>query len=353
MGLGLAVGVVEVAARLVPTALPPSVQAALNVGRFRTNFGAIYAHNAAIGKWMLRPGVDVEVSTVEFAYRMRTVSLGAPEVGWRDDGMPAGGPVAAVALGDSFTEGYGVPLEHTWVHRVEARTGRQVVNMGVSGNDFGSNGRILELYGLRLAPGLVLWGVTPNDFQIEPTPPRRRWVEPALRLLRQRSVTYELAKFAAGVGSYAPVREGFHPYRDGRLDLLFAWGPWVPLLGPERRRLGSEEIRTALGRARALTSRAGAELVLFFFPAKEHVYWPLASRALADPAAYRFEPLVEDWRRACAALGLRCLDLTPGFQARAGEGEQLYFRIDGHWNRAGHELAADLILAYLRQEGLL
>jgi oligoribonuclease NrnB/cAMP/cGMP phosphodiesterase (DHH superfamily) len=55
----------------------------------------------------------------------------------------------------------------------------------------------------------------------------------------------------------------------------------------------------------------------------------------------------------CAAERLRCLDLTPTFRQRAAQGEQLYFRLDGHWNAAGHALAADLIYEYLAAQGLL
>jgi hypothetical protein len=46
--------------------------------------------------------------------------------------------------------------------------------------------------------------------------------------------------------------------------------------------------------------------------------------------------------------GLPYLDLTPQFQARARQGERLFFEIDGHPNAAGYRLIAEVVLDYLR-----
>lgn len=55
--------------------------------------------------------------------------------GARDDGgapgVPEGGPVWALAFGDSFTHGDDVPGDATWEHALRARTGRTIVNFGV------------------------------------------------------------------------------------------------------------------------------------------------------------------------------------------------------------------------------
>jgi len=45
--------------------------------------------------------------------------------------------------------------------------------------------------------------------------------------------------------------------------------------------------------------------------------------------------------------------LLPGFRAEAEQGHMLYFPADGHWNAAGHQLAARLIHDYLIETNLL
>ena len=42
------------------------------------------------------------------------------------------------------------------------------------------------------------------------------------------------------------------------------------------------------------------------------------------------------------------LDMTVPLQARAREGQTLYFEIDGHLNRKGNRALADAVLGYLR-----
>ena len=57
-------------------------------------------------------------------------------------------------------------------------------------------------------------------------------------------------------------------------------------------------------------------------------------------------------RRLAAFAGesdVPLLDLTESFRAAAAAGERLNFPIDGHWNEAGHRLAADRLARWLRE----
>jgi lysophospholipase L1-like esterase len=54
-------------------------------------------------------------------------------------------------------------------------------------------------------------------------------------------------------------------------------------------------------------------------------------------------------RDLAADLEVPFLDLTEAFRAHSAAGEQLVFPIDGHWNPAGHRLAAQEIAAWLRE----
>lgn len=55
----------------------------------------------------------------------------------------------------------------------------------------------------------------------------------------------------------------------------------------------------------------------------------------------------------CQAQGLPYFDLTPAFQAALCEGSPpLYYHDDGHWNPAGHHLAAKVLYQQLSERGL-
>ncbi len=59
---------------------------------------------------------------------------------------------------------------------------------------------------------------------------------------------------------------------------------------------------------------------------------------------------VAEW---CAQNGVPCIALLEPLRAAAAKRENLYFRIDPHWNAAGHRVAAEAIEAGLQQLGLL
>jgi hypothetical protein len=89
-----------------------------------------------------------------------------------------------------------------------------------------------------------------------------------------------------------------------------------------------------------LAEETGSQFLVLLVPTKEEVYLPLVDEEpppATAPFAARFE---ED--------GLPYLDLTPPFQARAREGERLFFEVDGHPNAAGYRLIAEIVLDRIR-----
>jgi hypothetical protein len=52
---------------------------------------------------------------------------------------------------------------------------------------------------------------------------------------------------------------------------------------------------------------------------------------------------------ALEQLGVPYLNLVQGFRSRAESGEVLFFEADGHPNRRGHALTAEIVLAYLNK----
>ena len=114
------------------------------------------------------PSADFRVERSEFSFRVVTNALG-----FRDPRVPgpkAPGLVRVVAVGDSFTQGYGVAEEEAYPRRLEALLGAadpahrfEVVNLGVPGTnprDYAGN---LRDVGLSYEPDVVLIAVGAND----------------------------------------------------------------------------------------------------------------------------------------------------------------------------------------------
>jgi hypothetical protein len=47
------------------------------------------------------------------------------------------------------------------------------------------------------------------------------------------------------------------------------------------------------------------------------------------------------------------IDLRPAFEDAYDTGTTLFFKIDDHWNEAGHQLAAGKIIDYLEQNAII
>jgi len=105
----------------------------------------------------------------------------------------------------------------------------------------------------------------------------------------------------------------------------------------------------ALGRLQAAVEQEGAKFGVFIIPDRRQLYdvdWQAALAKLPDldPASLDRERPTQTVRDLLAARGIPALDLLEPF--RAAE-ERLYFQIDGHWNAAGHRLAAERLAAWL------
>src|SRR5262249_16676137 len=121
-----------------------------------------------------RENAEMHVERTEFSVDVRLNALG-----FRERRLPSPNPpgvLRVVALGDSFTQGYGVEEDEAWPRRLEsvldARRGglHEVVNLGVPGanpRDYLSH---LRDPGLAYEPDVVIVMVMANDVQ-------DRWVQ--------------------------------------------------------------------------------------------------------------------------------------------------------------------------------
>lgn len=368
LGAVAAFGVVltELLARAEPGMLPAPVQTmtglrAQSWAGFYDDWHATFVPDPALG-FRHRPDLDALLAGhPEFSYRLRINSRGLRTT-------VEGGPVDVVALGDSFTFGYGVGERATWPAQLARLSGITVANLGISGFGPGSELAMLGSEGLRLRPRLVLWQFFANDlldaasFAGWQTAGRGDFLawerarmapagEPAgasrlslCGLLHRHLVSYELAKWALQQGVYDPGRRPARWVDVAGAPLLLditqpcAWAD----LSDARVQQGMALTAAALTEARDAARAGGARFAVVAAPSKEAVYWQ-------GTAAER-ETLERNDRwvaQVCEQHGIACLPLLPVFASAARRDGPLYFGQDIHWNPAGHRLAAGEIARFI------
>lgn len=280
-----------------------------------------------------------------------------------------------VIVGDSVTFGYGVEDDQAWPHLVRqwAAPGH-VINLGLIGAGPQQYLRVFERFGIKLRPKLLLVGVfAQNDFWDANAfdswlqsavggnfmvwrdfgrPPRvtlslRDPIHSLEGVLRSKIVpavrsTYFYTLLRAVRGgregpAAAPPR--VFSFADGRrLQLLESeYLAMSAASQPGRREFTL--LLDALQQIHRLAVENGAHALMVLQPGKEQVYLPLLGETRGDPTSAL--------RPALDRLGIEYLDLAPAFRARAAAGEQLFFEVDGHPNRAGYRLIGELVIAHL------
>lgn len=320
------------------------------------------------------PNLDILLSGhPDFCYRLRTNRRGL-RTPYED------GPVDIAVVGDSFTYGYGVDEEDTWVAQLGQLSGLSCANLGISGIGPSQELRLLAMEGMRLQPQRVIWQFFANDpldaslfehwldsgqdsfvawqrrQQEQPlrTRPSRRGFRGLRRGLHRHLLTYELAKYWLALGAYG--RPDQHPVwvRSGATRLLLdpaANRRWADPTQPAISR-GWEITQEMLRQAAQVAQSAQAGFMVLLVPSKEEVYRHL----LPSQTAREWVSLVREngrWLVAfCRTAGIACLDLTDALSRAARDGQILYFPQDAHWNPAGHRLAARQVARFLACQDL-
>lgn len=304
-----------------------------------------------------------------FLYRphaTETLSRGDFEFSYTTDGRgfrnewPWPERVDIVTIGDSFTFGYGVEAEETWVAHLDRRLeGRRIINLGLIGAAPQQYLRVYERFGAELHPRVVLLGLLPGG-DLGDARLFDAWERAG------SPGNYDIWRFFRGqTPSSARGLQGLleksHLYwlvwdvygRIRNPDRFL--GATVTLPGGEEVSLGLAYLEGLRSRAhpdhpdvqrvleivdetRALVEASGAELVVVLVPAIAEVYGPIAGIEVLD--------LTGLFRTQLERRGHRVVDLIPALQARGARGENLYIPEDGHWNEAGNATVADTLFRY-------
>jgi hypothetical protein len=308
------------------------------------------------------PEFDVAIATNSMGFRNREVAAAKPP-----------GTCRIMVVGDSFSVGHGVAVEDGYASRLEdrlnarpdtaARARWEVVNASVSGYHLYHYMRSVELYAGRLDADLVVVGFfIGNDFGAHDPAARRivrngylgryesgprdegdlatgervrRWLTPLREWLGTRSHLYTLFVRSA---SPALARAGL---ASGDTAVDFRVYERTPGPAVEGRFAATAALLDATARAAAT---AGAALLVAVIPERFQVDDALWAGALTaaglPPAAAVPDAPNEKLDAMLDTAGIARLDLLPALRAGGGG---LYFPRDGHWNEAGHALAADAL----------
>lgn len=294
---------------------------------------------------------------------IKAVPVGPSGECFRDDGVTH--PVLAVVLGDSFAFGHAVNLPDSFVERLEASLGGDVVSLGVS-NTFACTQylRVLRRCGIPLRPRLVIWATFVNDWLDETM--FMAWLDLRPRLGYQSDYPNSRSIYVAvrRHGYFLPPQGG-QPARNPPIDsvenyegggLRFQFDPSSYAAQDLRMKAidqGRIDCESALAQAAALARDSGAELLVVAIPTKESVYHRQAGTVLPYARTSPRDTFCANVEAFCRAEGIPCVNLLPPLVELADRGEQVYFPVDGHFNARGHQIAAQAIHDYIVQNGLV
>jgi len=308
-----------------------------------------YRHDSDLG-WSHIPGAVGVLARQEFSHEVRINSSG-----WRDrertlDKPP--GILRVVVLGDSFAFGHGVRDEEIFTRLMEpmlnqVKQGTEVLNMALSGSSTDQQLLILRRLAMAWKPDIVLVMVCRNDFTGILATTDGPYGKPAFTLERDgslRLVNVPVPQVPWTARLHAWVRR-----TSGLVNLLETWlkhdepgaDPSAPS-GTAARETSYALMRALLSEMRRVAEqggadRGGARLVVGLVPSNAHTYFDEV------PAAEqrRFGVVTAFG----AAENVPVIDLVPVFRRAArdpvtGARIDLHYRLDQHWNKLGHQIAA-------------
>jgi lysophospholipase L1-like esterase len=264
----------------------------------------------------------------DHSIRYRLNRHGFRGLDWEREKAP--GVRRVVLLGDSFTFGEGVRLEHTLGARLEeilsadSDAATEVLTFAVGGWGTHDQVNFLEHAGIGFDPDLVIVVYVLND-----------------------------AEYAGGLDLWRRFRE---QYQNRRLQGSYLASALYA--GFARRRLARAYIEDLVGRSQAqredwarsfgdlargrrIATSAGARFAVAIFPFLYEL-----------DASYPFRPLHEMVAQFCLWNGIQVLDLFDAFEGRS-YAELWVHPSDQHPNEDGHRIAAEALADFVRKEQLL
>lgn len=227
-------------------------------------------------------------------------------------------------LGDSVTFGLGIPLEDTFVRRVERALGEghRTINLSSPGINLEKELASLTTVGQCYEPNVVVWVYFPNDIEHMGWSPGYSGIEPHLDSLFKSWLFYEYLKAQVHLQlSNVGLRKSYLKEIQG----AYAGKPF-------------EQFTFAMGQMAFWCQRRRIRLLMVAFPFIE---------SLED---YPMQESHQRVLKAAEQLGIPALDLLPALRSTPTRALQLNPVFDHHPNRLANDLAAREISAFLQRQ---
>lgn len=279
----------------------------------------------------IKANARITRSTPEFVMEFQTNAQG-----FRQQRSVEGGSRPVVFLGDSFTMGYGVTEGEQFVALLQSRLGElPMLNAGMGNNGNGRWLKFLLLAAPAYEPRLVVLQVMGNDYEDNvreglfelrgsellerpiPPPSRSRNLQHLVEAVPGLASSHLVGLLRQVWAVRAPADAQGDTPGEGAVALQSA--------------VAAEDTSVAAGDALTLALIARAIEIC------QHNGWPVlgVSVEVTGTRLVQLEGLF-------ASRGVALLRL-PGKQERP----DLYYRVDGHWNAAGHRHVAETLLPVL------
>jgi acetyltransferase AlgX (SGNH hydrolase-like protein) len=297
-------------------------------------------------------------------YRKRVVSLDfefgieADEHGFRN-ASPWPDQADIVIVGDSMVYGFGVEEGNSWVGKLAGQLPVSgIISLGLPGAVPQQYYRYFERFGVGLKPKLLIFGIFPGNDVVDAVT-FDRWVAAG------SPDNYDVWRFFEGK---IPTRKDAFPrniqvwllaesvkkslgQKYSAMTVRLEGGGSLQLAPAIYKRAvehndpadpGFRRVVQAAVDARNLARENGSEFLVLLFPTKEEIYLPLHD----EP----FPSLTHNFAEVLEHEGISYIDFTGRFRELAAEGKKLYFKIDGHPNKQGNSVIADVLANHLRQQ---
>lgn len=302
---------------------------------------SVYEFDDTLG-WKTKPNTKYFRSTRDYAHFNYYNPRGFPvaKQDWRK--LPSSEAPTIAFIGDSFTEGYYLPYEHTYPYLIDQEfSDKQVVNLGVAA--YAPDQYLLSArkhLGDYNATDIVVTFFPFNDLPEISKDTNLGYAKPIFGESLSTPRNTPLKKLRGGVD------QGALRWLNDHSAVIRAINPWLFMYVPGLRSFGTSRPEPTYFEESAMrTALRLIKQIEIEFPVETFVvyYVPLYEELLQPEL---FDQNIELYHELCDELAMGCFT-TEKIVGKVSDPSELYLRTDGHFSKRGASLVADHIYEIL------